>query len=114
MAIEKYTTTSKNLKTRSIDYDDLLERGCLVLEIKEKNTSDIPLIPGSLYITEKELKEHLNTLSVAARPILITTDLSDVLRSVKRTLKSAKVEYYVGGSRQECYKKLKEHQFSWV
>lgn len=105
-------TIQKQINTPN--YDDLIERGCLIIEISDKSKSSPCLIPGALVANVKEVKNKIDEFSQSSRPILLTSKKSKYLSQVKKKLASRKIEFYVAGTPDNCYKNLLSHQYMHI
>ena len=101
-------------QVESPNYDDLIERGCLIIEISDKSKSTPGIIPGALVANVKEVKRKLGEIGASTRPILLTSKKTKYLSQVKKTLELNNIEYYIAGPPDNCYQNLVNHQYTRI
>ena len=96
---------------KKLNYDDLIERGCLIIEIAGKNVNKTSTIPGALTLKVNNIKKRTEQLRASTRPILLTSHDQKSLIKASKQLIAMKIECYNAGSPSNCYEQLIAHQY---
>ncbi len=98
----------------SPNYDDFIERGCLIIEISDKSKSTPGIKHGALVANVQEVKRKLGEIGASTRLILLTSKKTKYLSQIKKILELNNIEYYIAGPPDNCYQNLVNHQYTRI
>lgn len=100
----------ERIKIDLIDYNDLIERGVLIIDVSDPKDYWDQHIPDSLNIRLSKLHKFIEELSNASRPILLVSTDGKKGDKARKILKSYKIECYHGGKTKHNIEMLEKHQ----
>lgn len=105
---------SHHIPVLKIDYDALLERGFLLVDVRTPEEYKEGHVDGAINIPLKKLKQSLNAFKVNIRPVLFYCKSGK--RSQKAFVKalSKGIDCYNGGTLGDVKQALTRHQYVFV
>ncbi len=99
----------QRVQVDQIDFDKLLERGVLIIDVSSPKDYRLSPIPDSLNIRFSKLSKYSKELSKASRPILIVSYDGKNGNKASQYLKNIGIECYHGGKVEHIKMKLHKH-----
>ncbi len=106
---KKSITVSPNAE--SIDYNDIIERGVLLIDIRSPREYQKAHLPRAINIPLSKLSKVTDVLGTAARPILCYGDQNYSSYQAATYLQNQGIECYHGGDIDDVEAALVEHQY---
>ncbi len=97
----------KKLFPSPIDYQKLLSRGALIIDVRTKNEFAGGHIKGSVNIPLDELPRKITELQQKQQPLITVCRSGNRSGIAKNMLKSAHIEVYNGGAWNSLEQKIK-------
>lgn len=97
----------KKLFPSPIDYQQLLSRGALIIDVRTKSEFASGHIKGSVNIPLDELPKKITELQKKQQPLITVCRSGNRSGIAKSMLKSANIEVYNGGAWNSLEQKIK-------
>lgn len=98
----------------NINYDNLLERGVLIVDVRTSAEYLKDHIQGAINIPLRQLKKNLNELNKNMRPVLFYCKSGKRSQKAYHKALEQRVDCYHGGTMAEVHQALQRHQYVFV